>query len=93
MVVTPCQLTCGDLELHLRERLLRDLRASSGFGGRFARYEVWTAAMRHREWIQRCGENVLFNAYRWAHAADPQVRVTSSNRPHASALLPTAPHG
>ena len=26
--------------------------------------------MRHREWISRCGENVLFNAFRWAHQAD-----------------------
>ena len=58
------------LELHMRDRVIRDLRAGSGFGGKFARYEVWRSAMRHREWISRCGENVLFNAYRWAHQAD-----------------------
>ena len=72
------KLTCGDLELHLRERLLRDLRESSGFGGRFGRYEVWTDAMKNREWIGRCGESLLFNAYKWAHQADPKAQLLTS---------------
>ena len=64
------KLTCGDLSMHLRERLIRDLRSGSGFGGQFTRYAVWKDAMRHREWIGRCGESVLFDAFRWAHQAD-----------------------
>eukprot|EP00322_Chrysochromulina_rotalis_P026947 CAMPEP_0115855900 /NCGR_PEP_ID=MMETSP0287-20121206/14778_1 /TAXON_ID=412157 /ORGANISM="Chrysochromulina rotalis, Strain UIO044" /LENGTH=1202 /DNA_ID=CAMNT_0003310063 /DNA_START=9 /DNA_END=3617 /DNA_ORIENTATION=+ len=78
------KLTCGDLVLHLRERLMRDLHAApSGFGGQFSRLEVWRGAMHSRadEWIQRCGDNALFSAYRWAHQADPE------------ALLTTAEHG
>lgn len=67
------RLTCRDLELHLRERMIRDLRSGTGFGGKFARYEVWKDAMRYREWISRCGENLLFDAYRWAHQADGHV--------------------
>lgn len=64
------KLTCSDLSMHLRERLIRDLRTGSGFGGKFGRYEVWKDAMRNREWISRCGEALLFDAYRWAHQAD-----------------------
>jgi len=72
------KLTCGDLEVHLRERLMRDLRAGSGFGGHFARYEVWKDAMRNREWIARCGENIFFAAHRWAHQADSAAMLTTS---------------
>ena len=75
------KLTCGDLELHLRERLMRDLHAgSSGFGGRFGRYEVWKDVMtRHKDdWLSRCGDNVLFSAYRWAHMADPAALLSTA---------------
>jgi endo-1,4-beta-xylanase len=72
------KLTCADLELHLRERLMRDLREGSGFGKKFARYEVWRDAMKHREWIMRCGESILFNSYRWAHQADSAAKLITS---------------
>ena len=47
----------------MRERLMRDLRPSGGFGGQFARLEVWRDALQNRkdEWIARCGENVFFS--------------------------------
>ena len=75
----PCD-RCADLELHMRERLMRDLRPSGGFGGQFARLEVWRDALQNRkdEWIARCGENVFFSAYRWAHQADGGAVLTTN---------------
>ena len=74
------RLTCGDLELHIRERIMRDLAPEGGFGGKFGRYEVWKDALHGRkdDWVARCGESVLFSAYRWAHQADKDAVLTTS---------------
>jgi len=66
--------------MHLRERLMRDLRVGgTGFGGKFARYEVWQDMMQRKkdDWLTRCGDNVLFSAYRWAHMADPNALLST----------------
>lgn len=65
----------------MRERLMRDLRkAPAGFGGRFSRLEVWRDALQSRkdEWVSRCGEGILFSAFKWAHQADSTATLTSA---------------
>ena len=42
------------------------------------RYEVWKGALHWREWIERCGESLFFDAYRWAQQADPSALLCSS---------------
>ena len=41
-------------------------------------YQVWKGALHWREWIDRCGESLFFDAYRWAHEADPTALLCSS---------------
>ena len=69
------KLTCKDLEEHIHERIMRELRQ---FGGKIGRYEVWKDAMQWKDWIDRCGQQLFFNAYRWAHLADGAATLCSS---------------
>tara|TARA_B110001452_G_scaffold139621_1_gene116042 strand:+ start:255 stop:3833 length:3579 start_codon:yes stop_codon:yes gene_type:complete len=69
------KLGCKDLEAQLRERLMRDL---THYTGRLVRYEVWRGALGWRELIDRCGEGFYFDAFRWAHAADPAAMLLTS---------------
>ena len=71
----PNQLACKDLQNRLHERLLRDLQQ---FSGRIERYEVWRGALASPEWTERCGEDLLFNAFRWARQADARATLCSS---------------
>jgi len=57
------------------ERLVRDLRQ---FSGRIGRYEVWKGSLAWREWTERCGEDLLYDAYRWAAQGDAQALLCSS---------------
>ena len=61
------QLACKDLESHLHERLIRDV---AHFKGRLTSYEVWRGALHWREWLDRCGDQLRMNSYRWANQAD-----------------------
>ena len=61
------QLACKDLESHMHKRLIRDVQH---FKGRLTSYEVWVGALQWRDWIDRCGEALFHNAYRWAQQAD-----------------------
>ena len=69
------KLSCKDLERQLSDRLLRDL---THFKGRLVRYEVWKGALHWREWIERCGESLFFDAYRWAQQADATAALLTS---------------
>ena len=60
------QLACKDLESHMHKRLIRDVQH---FKGRLTSYEVWVGALQWRDWIDRCGEALFHNAYRWAQQA------------------------
>jgi hypothetical protein len=69
------QLACHELEARMHARISRDLTA---FKGRFGRYQVWKDTLRSREWIERCGEELLINAWRWAREADATATLCSS---------------
>ena len=69
------QLACKELKQRLHERIARDL---NHFRGKIRRYEVWKGALHWREWIERCGEALFFDAYRWAQQADPSALLCSS---------------
>jgi len=69
------KLACKDLRERLHERIARDL---SHFRGKIQLYEVWKGALHWREWINRCGESLFFDAYRWAAQADPNALLCSS---------------
>jgi len=69
------KLACKELQTRLHERVLRDLRH---FGGRIGRYEVWKGALVWREWLERCGQDLFFNAFRWAQQADDTATLCSS---------------
>ena len=69
------QLACKDLKQRLHERIARDL---NHFRGKVRLYEVWRGALHWRDWIDRCGESLFFDAYRWAHQADPSAMLCSS---------------
>ena len=69
------QLACKDLESHMHKRLIRDVQH---FKGRLTSYEVWKGALQWRDWIDRCGEALFHNAYRWTQQADANsILVTS----------------
>jgi len=69
------QLACNDLKQRLHERIARDL---SHFRGKIQLYQVWDGALHWRDWINRCGENLFFDAFRWAQQADPSAVLCSS---------------
>ena len=69
------QLACNDLKQRLHERIARDL---SHYRGKIHLYQVWKGALHWRDWIDRCGENLFFDAYRWAQQADPSAILCSS---------------
>jgi hypothetical protein len=69
------KLTCKDLEEHVHERIMRELHQ---FGGKIKRYEVWKDTMKWRDWIDRCGPQLLYSAYRWAHLADGSAVLSTS---------------
>ena len=68
------QLACHELETHLHTRISRDLTA---FKGRIGRYELWRDTMKSREWIDRCGEELLINAWKWAKEVDATATLCS----------------
>lgn len=45
--------------------------------------------MESRDWIDRCGEALYFDAFRWAHEADPSVKLCSSESHVLSSLTLT----
>jgi len=69
------KLACKDLKQRLHERLARDI---SHFRGKIQLYEVWKGSLHWRDWIERCGEGLFFEAYRWAQQADPSAMLCSS---------------
>ena len=69
------KLACKDLKQRLHERIARDL---SHFRGKIQLYEVWKGSLHWRDWIDRCGEGLFFDAYRWAQQADPTALLCSS---------------
>ena len=69
------QLACKDLESHMHKRLVRDV---GHFKGRLTSYEVWVGALQWRDWIDRCGEALFHNAYRWAQQADASAALLTS---------------
>ncbi|KOO23982.1 glycoside hydrolase family 10 [Chrysochromulina tobinii] len=69
------KLACQDLKARLHERLARDL---AHFRGKIRLYEVWKGSLHSRDWIDRCGESLYFDAYRWAQQADPAALLCSS---------------
>jgi hypothetical protein len=69
------KLDCKDLEQQLHQRLMRDL---THFKGRLKRYEVWKGALHWRSLIDRCGEAIYFDAFRWAKQADPGAVLIAS---------------
>jgi hypothetical protein len=69
------KLACKDLAQRLHERIARDL---SHFKGKIRVYEVWKGALHAREWINRCGESLHFDTYRWAQRADPAALLCPS---------------
>ena len=71
----PCVVTGKDLKQRLHERIARDL---SHFRGKIRLYQVWKGALHWKEWIDRCGESLFFDAYRWAQQADPSALLCPS---------------
>ena len=69
------KLACQDLKARLHERLARDL---AHFRGKIKLYEVWKGSLHSRDWIDRCGESLYFDAFRWAQQADPAALLCSS---------------
>lgn len=70
------KLDCKDLERQLHDRLTRDL---AHFKGKLRRYEVWSGALHWRDLIDRCGEEIFFDAFRWAGQADPDAVLVASD--------------
>ena len=69
------KLACKDLERHLHQRLMRDMHQ---FSGKIQHYEVWRGALEWRDWIDRCGEELFLNAFKWAAQADARGVLCSS---------------
>ena len=69
------QLACKELRTRLHERIAREM---SHFLGKIHLYEVWRGALHWREWIDRCGESLFFDAYKWAQQADPNAILCPS---------------
>jgi endo-1,4-beta-xylanase len=80
------KLACRDLQHRLHERIARDLHH---FRGTIELYEVWKGSLEWRDWIDRCGEALFFDAYRWAHQADPSAKLCSSESDILSTLTLT----
>jgi hypothetical protein len=51
---------------------------------------VWKDTLRSREWLDRCGESLLVNAWKWALEADPSVTLSSSEGDVLTPLTLTA---